>query len=152
MFAVWCYVCNIGIKGCFRRFVGFLYIGWYNLSFWQTKCLKTAKNRFFKIGGQSMLWVLVCDMYPELRNRVQVMVVVCVFVLFPRPWIMCVGRFNSVEIDGNEFHYVFSKTIFTLFVVFIIFYKYGLWVFLGCQACFMCSGGVLYWLWRDMCL
>ena len=29
-------------------------------------------------------------------------------------------------------------------VVFIIFYKCGLWVFLGCQACFMCSGGVLY--------
>lgn len=26
-FAVWCYVCNIGIKGYFRRFVGFLYIG-----------------------------------------------------------------------------------------------------------------------------
>lgn len=33
---------------------------------------------------------------------------------------------------------------FSPFVVFIIFYKYGLWVFLGCQACFMCLGGVLY--------
>ena len=28
-----------------------------------------------------MLWVLVCDMYPELRNRVHVMVGVCVSVL-----------------------------------------------------------------------
>ena len=26
-FAVWCYVCNIGIKGCFRRFLEFLFIG-----------------------------------------------------------------------------------------------------------------------------
>ena len=43
-----------------------------------------------------MLWVLVCDMYPELRNRVHVMVGVCVSVLseahVSRAW----GNFNSV--------------------------------------------------------
>ena len=29
-------------------------------------------------------------------------------------------------------------------VAFIKFYKCGIWVFLGCLACFMCSGVVLY--------
>ena len=74
-------------------------------------------------------------MYPELRNRVQVMVGVCVSVLseahVSRAW----GNFNSV---CEKRFLPFSV------VAFIIFYKYGLWVFLGCQACFMCSGGVLY--------
>ena len=91
-----------------------------------------AKNRFFKIGGQSMLWVLVCDVYPELRNRAHVMVGVCVSVFVPRPY-------NHALF----FLFRFSKRLFLLFV-FIKFYKCGLWVFLGCQACFMCSGGVLY--------
>ena len=47
--------------------------------------LKRLKIGFFKIGDKSMLWVLVYDVYPKWRNRVQVMVGVCVSVLFPRP-------------------------------------------------------------------
>ena len=74
-------------------------------------------------------------MYPELRNRVHVMVGVCVSVLseahVSRAW----GNFNSV---CEKRFLPFSV------VAFIIFYKCGLWAFLGCQACFMCSGGVLY--------
>ena len=67
--------------------------------------------------------VLVCDMYPELRNRVQVMVGVCVSVLsdayVSRAWaisiLFCEKRFLPFSV-----------------VAFIIFYKYGLWAFLGC--------------------
>ena len=59
--------------------------------------LKRLKIGFFKIGGTKyVMGVLVCDMYPELRNRVHVMVGVCVSVLsdayVSRAW----GNFNSV--------------------------------------------------------
>ena len=69
-----------------------------------------------------MLWVLVCDVYPKWRNRVQVMVGVCVSVLseahVSRAW----GNFNSV---CEKRFLPFSV------VAFIIFYKCGIWAFLG---------------------
>ena len=144
MFTVRCYVCNIGIKACFTRFVGFLYIGWYNLSFWQTKCLKTAKNRFFKIGGQSMLWGVGVWCVPEIvESGTGDGRGMCV-CLVRHPCITCMEVFS--------FRFCEKRFLPFSVVAFIIFYKCGIWVFLGCQACFMCFGGVLYWLWRDMCL
>ena len=93
-FAVRCYVCNIGIKGYFRRFVRILYIVWYNLSFWQTKCLKTAKNRFFKIGDKVCYGGVGVWCVTEIVELGTGDGRVCVSVLFPRPWIMCVGQFQ----------------------------------------------------------
>ena len=78
--------------------------------------------------------LLVRDMYPELQNRVQVIVGVCVSVLseahVSRAW----GNFNSV---CEKRFLPFSV------VAFIIFYKYGLWVFLGRLACFYMLGDML---------
>ena len=79
-----------------------------------------------------MLWVLVYDVYPEWRNRVHVMVGVCVSVLseanVSRAW----GVLIPSKSTENEFHYVFLMVSFFSVVVFIIFYKCGIWVFLGC--------------------
>ena len=78
----------------------------------------------------------MCDVYPELRNRVQVMVGVCVSVLSD----------THVSRAWGQFQFCLRKTVSLLsfVVVFIIFYKCGIWAFLGCLSCFMCSGGVLY--------
>ena len=75
-------------------------------------------------------------MYPELRNRVQVMVGgMCV----------CLVSKTMNHVRG-AISILFAKNGLSLFsvVAFIKFYKCGIWAFLGCQACFMCSGGVLY--------
>ena len=70
-----------------------------------------------------MLWVLVCDMYPELRNRVHVIVgYVCLSC--PTP---------MYHVRGGNFNSVCEKRFLPFSVVaFIIFYKCGIWAFLGC--------------------
>ena len=74
-------------------------------------------------------------MYPELRNRAHVMVGVCVSVLseahVSRAW----GNFNSV---------CEKRSLPFSVVAFIIFYKCGIWAFLGCLACFYMLGDMLY--------
>ena len=56
----------------------------------------------------------------------------CICVCFcPKTIQSCVVIFNSVEIDGNEFHYVFINVCYPCYM-FIIFYKCGIWAFLGC--------------------
>ena len=69
-----------------------------------------------------MLWVLVYDVYPELRNWVQVMVGVCVSVLSEAHESRAWGNFNSV---CEKRFLPFSV------VAFIKFYKCGIWAFLG---------------------
>ena len=69
-----------------------------------------------------MLWVLVCDMYPKWRNRVQVMVVVCVFVLSDA----YVSRAWAISILFCE-----KRSLPFSVVAFIKFYKCGIWAFLG---------------------
>ena len=68
--------------------------------------LKRLKNRFFKIGDKVCYGVLVCDMYPELRNRVHVMVgYVCLSC--PKPMYHVRGVFlipsNSTEMNFVPF-------------------------------------------------
>ena len=58
---------------------------------------------------------------------------------------VCLVRSQCITCVG-QFQFCLRKTVSLLsFVVaFIIFYKCGIWAFLGCLSCFMCSGGVLY--------
>ena len=49
------------------------------------------------------------------------------------------------HVRRGNFNSVCEKRFLPFSVVaFIIFYKCGIWAFLGRLACFMCSGGVLY--------
>ena len=86
-------------------------------------------------SGIGYRWRVICTLNGGIW--VQVMVGVCVYVLSDA----------HVSRAWRQFQFCFAKNGFSPFsfvVVFIIFYKYGIWAFLGCQACFMCSGGVLY--------
>ena len=49
------------LRGILGVLWDFCILGGIIYRFDKQSVLKRLKNRFFKIGGQSMLWVLVCD-------------------------------------------------------------------------------------------
>ena len=73
------------LRGVLGVLWDFCILGGIIYRFDKQSVLKRLKIGFFKMGDKSMLWVLVCDVYPKWRNRVQVMVGVCVSVFVPRP-------------------------------------------------------------------
>ena len=73
------------LRGILDDLWSFCILGDIIYRFDKQSVLKRLKIGFFKIGDKVCYGVLVCDVYSKWRNWVQVMVWVCVSVLFPRP-------------------------------------------------------------------